>query len=90
MLNDLRDFTTTPRTLVISAVAIAIGVIGGVVAYALLELIGLFTNLFFFGRWDTTLITPAGHDLGPFVILVPAAGGLVIGLLLLKKRKPSD
>ena len=34
------------------------------VAWALLRLIGLFTNLFFFQRWSTTLVSPAGNHLG--------------------------
>src|SRR5262249_49038117 len=29
----------------------------------------------------TTLVAPAGHHLGPFVVLVPIAGALVIGLM---------
>ncbi|HKT38770.1 MAG TPA: hypothetical protein VJR48_10385, partial [Ktedonobacterales bacterium] len=42
----LGDFTTTPRVIILSALAIVIGVLGAVVALALLRLIGLFTNLF--------------------------------------------
>ncbi|MGH7500547.1 MAG: chloride channel protein [Longimicrobiales bacterium] len=71
----------TPRMLLISLVAVGIGVLSAFVALALLRLIGLFTNLFFFGRWNTTLITPAGHDLGAFVIVIPALGGLIIGVM---------
>src|SRR4051812_810260 len=61
--------------------AIAIGFIGAYVALALLRLIGLFTNLFFFQRWSTALVSPAGHHLGPFVIIVPVIGALIIGLM---------
>src|SRR5205085_7213978 len=78
---DLGDFTATPRLLMIAAFAIVIGVVGAYVALALLKLIGLFTNLFFFQRLSTALVTPEGHTLGPFVILVPVAGALVIGLM---------
>jgi len=46
----LGDFTTTTRLLPISALAICIGVLAAFVALALLRLIGLFTNLFYFGR----------------------------------------
>jgi len=38
------------------------------VALALLTLIGIFTNLFFFQRFSTALVTPEGHTLGPWVI----------------------
>ena len=78
---DLADFTAAPRLLVIAVLAIGIGVVGAYVALALLTLIGFFTNLFFFQRFSTALITPEGHTLGPWVILVPVAGALVIGLM---------
>ncbi|HLY38375.1 MAG TPA: chloride channel protein [Candidatus Binatia bacterium] len=78
---ELGDFTTTPRVLTISAIALAIGLLAAVVALALLRLIGLVTNLCFFQRWDVALVSPAGHHLGWFVMLIPVAGGLVIGLM---------
>jgi chloride channel protein, CIC family len=78
---ELGDFTTTPRVLLISAFAIGIGLIGAYVALALLKLIGFFTNLLFFQRIGTALVSPAGHTLGPWVILVPVAGALVIGVM---------
>jgi chloride channel protein, CIC family len=80
-LSHLGDFTTTPRVIALSVMAIVIGFIGAYVALILLRLIGLFTNLFFFQRWDTALVSPAGHHLGPFVILVPVVGALIIGLM---------
>jgi len=80
-LDHLGDFTTSTRVLPISLLAIVIGIVGAFVAAALLKLIGLFTNLFFFQRVDTALVSPAGHHLGPFVVLVPVAGALVIGVM---------
>src|SRR5436305_150894 len=77
----LGDFTTRPRVITISVMAIVIGIISAYVALALLKLIGLFTNLFFFQRFSTTLITPAGNHLGPFEVLVPVLGALIIGLM---------
>ena len=77
----LGDFTTSPRIILISLLALFIGVIGAFVALALLRLIGLFTNLFFFQRWGTDLVSPAGNHLGPLVILVPMIGALIIGLM---------
>jgi len=71
----------TPRVLAISAVAIVVGVVAAYVSYGLLKLIGFFTNLFFFGRVGTSLVSPAGHHLGPWVIAIPVAGGLVVGLM---------
>jgi CIC family chloride channel protein len=78
---ELGDFTTTARVVPIALLACAIGALASGVAWALSRLIGLFTNLFFFGRWDFTLISPSGNHLGAWVILIPAAGGLIIGLM---------
>jgi H+/Cl- antiporter ClcA/CBS domain-containing protein len=77
----LGDFTTRPRVITISVMAIVIGIISAFVALALLKLIGLFTNLFFFQRVSTALVSPAGHHLGPFVIVVPIIGALIIGFM---------
>jgi CIC family chloride channel protein len=79
--DELGDFTTTRRLIPITMVATGIGVLAAFVALALLKLIGLFTNLCFYGRWDTALVSPAHHHLGLFVIVVPALGGLLIGLI---------
>ncbi len=70
-----------PRSLWISGLALVIGFASAFVALALLKLIGIFTNLFFYGRWGTALVSPAGNHLGLFEILVPVAGALVIGLM---------
>ncbi len=65
----------------VSFLAGAIGLIGGLVAYVLYKLIGLFTNLFFFHRWSTAFISVGQHHLGAWVILVPVVGGLVVGVM---------
>src|SRR4051812_35966016 len=80
-LHHLGDFTATPRLLSISALAVGIGLCAAVVATWLLKLIGLCTNLFFFQRVSTELVSPAGHHLGPFVIGVPVIGALIIGAM---------
>jgi chloride channel protein, CIC family len=77
----LGDFTTGRRVIFLSLIAIGIGVLSAFVALALLRLIGLFTNLFFFQRWGTGMVSPAGNHLGALVILVPVVGGLVIGFM---------
>ena len=77
----LRDFTTTWRVLPISGLAIVIGVGAAYVAVALLRLIGFFTNLFFYQRISTQLVSPAGHHLGYAVIAVPVIGGIIVGLM---------
>jgi H+/Cl- antiporter ClcA len=77
----LGDFTATPRLVTISLFAVLIGIVGAFVALALLNLIELFTNVFFFQRVSIAAAQPAAHRLGPFVILVPAAGALAIGVM---------
>jgi chloride channel protein, CIC family len=77
----LGDFTATVRLLPISGLALAIGGLAAVVALALLRLIGLFTNLFYFGRWSTALVSPSGNHLGYFGVLVPIGGALIIGFM---------
>ncbi len=80
-LKKLGDFTTTLRVLAISMMAIVIGLIGAYVALALLRLIGFFTNLFYYQRISGALVSPAGNHLGWWAVLVPVAGGLVIGFM---------
>ena len=65
----------------ISALAIVIGGLCAFVALALLRLIGLFTNLFYFGRWSAALVSPAGNHLGLFSVFVPIAGAMIIGIM---------
>src|SRR5438105_8101281 len=78
---ELGDFSTTSRTISISALAMGIGALCAFVALALLRLIGLFTNLFYFGRWSAAMVSPAGNHLGAFSVLVPVAGALIIGFM---------
>jgi len=77
----LGDFTTTARVIPISLLAIVIGLLSSGVAWALLKLIGLFTNLFYYQRWSTGMVSPAGNHLGALAIFVPVAGALIIGLM---------
>jgi chloride channel protein, CIC family len=78
---ELGDFTATPRILFISAMAVLIGLIASCVAWILLKLIGFFTNLFYFGRFDFALTSPASNHLGALAILVPVVGALIIGFM---------
>lgn len=80
-MKELRDFTATSRLIPIALLATVIGVLSAFVALALLKLIGLATNISFFQRWDTSFASPADHQLGLLVVLVPVIGGLVIGVM---------
>jgi chloride channel protein, CIC family len=78
---ELGDFTASRRVTFLSVIAVGIGVLGAFVALALLRLIGLFTNLFFFQRWSTALVSPASNHLGIFEVVVPVVGALIVGLM---------
>jgi H+/Cl- antiporter ClcA len=81
-LNHLGDFTTTRRTLVIAALALPVGALSAGVAWCLLRLIGVITNLVFYGRFDTALVAPGdGHHSPWLILLAPVCGGLVVGLM---------
>jgi CIC family chloride channel protein len=77
----LGDFTANRRMIVISFVAIAIGVLATFVAYALLELIYLFTNLAYFHHASFAPSSPAQHTLGLVAVAVPILGALIIGMM---------
>jgi H+/Cl- antiporter ClcA len=76
-----RDFAVNGRLLRVAAMAAVIGAISAVAAWALLNLIRLFTNLFFYQTLSLANRSPADHRLGAWVILVPAIGGLLVGLI---------
>ena len=65
----------------ISVLASLVGVISGFVAYFLFNLIGLFTNLAFYGKWSFQFRSAAENQRGAWVIVVPVVGGLLIGLM---------
>src|SRR5215470_8740321 len=77
----LADFTTDLRVLVISFMALIVGAISALVAFALVWLIGVMTNLAFYQRLSATFVSPSGSHLGYWLILVPIIGGLLIGLM---------
>ena len=65
----------------ISLLASMVGVISGFVAFLLYNLIGLFTNLAFYGVWSFHFRSAAENQLGARVIVVPVIGGLIIGVM---------
>src|SRR3954451_8041495 len=69
------------RMVLISVLAAGVGLIAGVVAFILYKLIGLLTNLVFFHRWTADFTSARLHQLGPWVIILPVIGGIVIGFM---------
>ncbi|HTI34875.1 MAG TPA: chloride channel protein, partial [Miltoncostaea sp.] len=63
------------------ALSVPVGAAAAGVALLLLRGIGFLTNLLWHGDLGTSLASPAGHGLGPVSILIPVAGGLLVGLM---------
>ena len=79
--DDRRDFAADARLLGIAAAAAFVGILSTVAAYGLLQLIRLFTNIFFYHSWSTAANSPAHNTLGLWVIPVPIVGALIIGCM---------
>jgi len=76
-----RPLLADRRVVVVSLLAVGVAVLASATAVALTTLIAGVTNLAFYGRLSTAPASPAANDLGALVIVVPALGGLLVGLL---------
>jgi CIC family chloride channel protein len=65
----------------ISLLAAGIGLLAGVIAYVLYNLIGLITNIAFYHQFSTHFRSPEANHLGGWVILLPVVGGLIVGFM---------
>jgi H+/Cl- antiporter ClcA len=77
----LGDFTTDPRVLLISGIAVVVATAGVVAGFVLLKLIRLATNIAYFGQLSFANLRLEHSPLGPWAVLVPVAGSLIIGLM---------
>jgi chloride channel protein, CIC family len=77
----LGDFTLTPAILRLVPLAVLIGALAAGVSLALLDMIGFFTNLFYYQRLSVTLVSPNNSHLGAIAVVIPVGGGLIIGLM---------
>ena len=75
------DFTADRRLLVLTGYAALIGVMSAFVAYALAWLIGAITNLAYYHRLSSALVSPENHRLGLWALPIPVVGGLIVGLM---------
>jgi CIC family chloride channel protein len=70
------------RAFRIVGLAIVVAVGAAMAAEFLTALIALATNLAFYSRWSTALVSPAGGHRAPIAILLtPIAGALVVGVM---------
>ena len=80
-MDDLADFSTNYRVLLLSVMAVVIGAFSSLVAYVLLWLIAVITNLAFYHHFSTASMLPQGNHMGWWVVLVPVFGAMIIGLM---------
>ncbi|HXD35790.1 MAG TPA: chloride channel protein [Rhodanobacter sp.] len=81
----------THRILLISVLAVILGVAAAYIAQLLMLMINLITDLCFYGRVSDVIgpnarsgsfvLSPADNHLGAWVILIPAIGGLLAGIM---------
>ncbi|MCU1303429.1 MAG: Cl-channel, voltage gated [Candidatus Sulfotelmatobacter sp.] len=69
------------RMVLVSFLAAGIGLLAGLIAFVLYNLIGLFTNIFFYHRFSTAFLSARHNQLGLWVILIPVIGGIVVGFM---------
>ncbi|HEX2667494.1 MAG TPA: chloride channel protein [Gammaproteobacteria bacterium] len=69
------------RLLLMSCFAGVIGLVAGLAAYALYALIALCSNLVFFHKFSLALPTITENPLGLWIVVVPALGGLIVGIM---------
>ena len=65
----------------ISLLAALVGILAGLIAYLLYDLIGLFTNLAYYHEWSFHFRSPENTHLGPWIIVTPVIGGLIVGFM---------
>jgi CIC family chloride channel protein len=65
----------------ISLLAALVGVLAGLIAYVLYDLIALFTNLTFYHVVSIHFRSPEQTRIGGWIILMPVVGGLIVGFM---------
>ena len=69
------------RTLVISGLAIIVGVGAVGIAQLLIAAIRFVTNVMFYGSFSIANNSPAGNHLGLWVLAMPVIGGVIVGFM---------
>ncbi|MGN6193727.1 MAG: chloride channel protein [Ginsengibacter sp.] len=75
------------RLVTIAAMAVAIAIAISFIAKFLVYLIYFITNVSFYQKFSIDHVTPAGNHLGLWVIIIPAIGGVIVGLMALYGSK---
>ena len=75
------------RVVVISLLSVLIAICISFIAKLLVNLINGVTNISFYGNLSIANNSPANNSLGLWVILIPVAGGIIVGLMALYGSK---
>ncbi len=75
------DLESPRRSLTLCGLAVLVALGSAIAAELLQALIGLITNLAYFHRWSTALVSPAGTTLGPVTVVIPVVGAVIVGLI---------
>lgn len=78
---ELGDFTLNASTVRLALLAAPLGAVVAGVALALLDLIGAIGHLVYTGTLSTSIAPIDTGVLGPLSVLVPVAGGLIVGAM---------
>jgi H+/Cl- antiporter ClcA len=69
------------RVVRLAALSAVLAAVAALAAQVLVALINLITNLAFYSRFSAEPVSPANHALGPWSVIVPIAGALIVGLM---------
>lgn len=70
------------EVILLNSLAVLVGVLAGYFAIGFRTIIGFFQNLFMYQRVDYHLVSPVGHTLGPWIILLPPIIFLIVSYLV--------
>ncbi|MFB9840963.1 chloride channel protein [Mucilaginibacter ginsenosidivorans] len=82
-----KSFVLKKRLISISALCVGVAVAISLIAKFLVSLIYMVTNIAFYGTFSLKFHSPSDNHIGLWVILIPAAGGIVVGLMALYGSK---
>ena len=80
--SEKRSIGSRDRLLVLSMLGIVVGIAGGLVAEGLLRTINFITDLLYWHRFSSAYLPPNQAPFHWWLLLLPAAGGLLVGLLI--------
>ncbi|MCW1383791.1 chloride channel protein [Novosphingobium sp. KCTC 2891] len=77
----LADHSVDNRMIMLAAMAMLVGTGGAIGAWLLIHLIGLATNLFWFGRLSLQPVQITQTAVGAWVVVIPIIGSMIVGLM---------